>query len=65
LTTAGKKQVAERFAGSSYLSQDDDRIHFGLGSATKIEKLTVKWPSGKEQTLHNLKIDQVLMVEEP
>ncbi len=65
LTAAGKKQVAERFAGSSYLSQDDDRIHFGLGSATKIEKLTVKWPSGKEQTLHNLKIDQVLMVEEP
>jgi hypothetical protein len=65
LTAGGKKQVAERFAGSSYLSQDDDRVHFGLGSTTKIDKLTIKWPSGKEQTLQNLKVDHVLLVEEP
>ena len=65
LTAGGKKQVAERFAGSSYLSQDDDRVHFGLGSATKVDRLTIKWPSGKEQTLQNLKVDHVLLVEEP
>ncbi len=65
LLTGGKKQVAERFAASGYLSQDDDRIHFGLGAATKVDKLTIKWPSGKEQTLQNLKIDHVLLVEEP
>jgi len=65
LTASGKKHVAERFAGSSYLSQDDDRIHFGLGSATKVDRLTIKWPSGKEQTLQNLKVDHVLLVEEP
>ncbi|HLH08837.1 MAG TPA: CRTAC1 family protein [Terriglobales bacterium] len=65
LTAGGKKQVAERFAGSGYLSQDDDRVHFGLGASTRIDKLTVKWPSGKEQTVHKLKIDQVNIVEEP
>jgi enediyne biosynthesis protein E4 len=65
LTAGGKKQVAERFAGSGYLSQDDDRIHFGLGSATKVDKLIVKWPGGKEQTLQNLNVDHVLLVEGP
>ena len=65
LTAGGKKQMAERVAGSGYLSQDDGRVHFGLGAATNVEKLTVKWPSGKEQVLHNLAVDRVVAVEEP
>jgi len=65
LTAGGRKQVAERFAGSSYLSQDDGRIHFGLGAAAKVDKLTIHWPSGQEQTLENLAIDRILTVEEP
>jgi len=65
VTAGGKKQVAERVAGSGYLSQDDGRVHFGLGAATKIEKLTVKWPSGKEQMLENVAVDRVITVEEP
>ena len=55
----------ERVAGSGYLSQDDARVHFGLGSAAKIDKLTIQWPSGKQQTLENLTVDRVLLVEEP
>jgi hypothetical protein len=65
LTAGGRTQVAERSAGSGYLSQDDDRIHFGLGAATKVDKLFIRWPSGKEQTIKNPNIDGVLKVEEP
>ena len=53
LTAGGRKQIAERFAGSGYLSQDDGRIHFGLGATAKADKLTIHWPSGQEQTLEN------------
>ncbi len=60
-----KRWTAERVAGSGYLSQDDDRMHFGLGEATSIDKLIVKWPSGREQTLEKLTVDRVLTVEEP
>ncbi|MGA2220098.1 MAG: CRTAC1 family protein, partial [Terracidiphilus sp.] len=62
---AGKRWTAERVAGSGYLSQDDGRLHFGLGSATTIDKLIVHWPSGREQTLEKLGVDRVLTVEEP
>jgi hypothetical protein len=65
VTADGKKQIAERVSSSGYLSQDDGRVHFGLGTATKIEKLTVRWPSGREQVLQNLSVDRILTVEEP
>jgi hypothetical protein len=63
--TGGRVQTAQRVAGSGYLSQDDDRLHFGLGPASKIDKLTVHWPSGRTQLLENLAADRVLTVEEP
>ncbi|MGA9671814.1 MAG: CRTAC1 family protein [Terracidiphilus sp.] len=62
---AGKRWTAERVAGSGYLSQDDGRLHFGLGAAAKVDKLIVHWPSGREQTLEKLGVDRVLTVEEP
>ncbi|HEV2401169.1 MAG TPA: CRTAC1 family protein [Candidatus Sulfotelmatobacter sp.] len=65
LLAGGRRQIAQRFAGSSYLSQDDARIHFGLGSANKVDKLTIHWPSGRDQVLENLAVDRVLTVEEP
>jgi hypothetical protein len=65
LTSGGRTQVMERVAGSSYLSQDDGRIHFGIGSATKVDKLIVRWPSGKTQTLQSLSADRIMTVEEP
>jgi len=65
LVASGCKQVAERFAGSGYLSQDDGRVHFGLGGAAKADKLSIRWPSGQEQVLENLAVDRVLTVEEP
>jgi len=65
LLSGGRKQVAERPAGSGYLSQDDGRIHFGLGTAPKVERLTIRWPSGQEQILENPAVDRVLTMEEP
>jgi hypothetical protein len=57
--------TAERVAGSGYLSQDDARMHFGIGAATTIDKIIIKWPSGREQTLEKQSVDRVLIVEEP
>ncbi|HTW49558.1 MAG TPA: CRTAC1 family protein [Acidobacteriaceae bacterium] len=61
----GREQVAERVASSGYLSQDDGRLHFGLGAAAKVDKLVVHWPSGREQTLTSQSVDRVLTIEEP
>ena len=62
---SGKRWTAERVAGSGYLSQDEGRLHFGLGAATTIDKLTIRWPSGREQMLEKASVDRVLTVEEP
>jgi len=61
----GRKWTAERVASSGYLSQNDGRLHFGLGAAATIDKLIVHWPSGREQTIDNVNVDRVLTVEEP
>lgn len=61
----GREQVAERVASSGYLSQDDGRLHFGLGAANQVDKIVVHWPSERAQTLENLSVDRVLTIEEP
>ena len=63
--SANKHELQERVAGSGYLSQNDPRLHFGLGSATLVDKILVKWPSGREQTLEKQSVDRVLTIEEP
>ena len=65
LVAGGRTQAAERVTGSSYLSQDDGRLHFGLGSATRVDEITVDWPSGHQQVLHKVATDQILTLEEP
>ncbi len=65
VTAGGRTQFAERVSGSGYLSQDDGRLHFGIGSASRVDKITVDWPSGKQQTLQNVAPDRILTVEEP
>jgi hypothetical protein len=60
----GQRQRRERVAGSGYLSQDDSRVHFGLGAAAKVDKITVTWPSGAKQVLTNVAADRIVTVEE-
>ena len=61
----GKRWTAERIASSGYLSQDDDRMHFGLGAAEAIDKILIHWPSGREQSLEKQPVDRVITLEEP
>ena len=61
----GREQIAERVASSGYLSQNDARLHFGLGAAARVDKIVVRWPSGRQQILENQSVDRVLTVEEP
>ena len=64
VVAGGKKQMAERVAGSGYLSQDDWRLHFGLGASARADTVTVVWPSGTRQSLKDVPADQVLAVTE-
>jgi hypothetical protein len=65
ILAGGKRWTAERVAGSGYLSQDDDRMHFGLGSVDAIDKILIHWPSGREQTLEKQAVDRLITIEEP
>ena len=58
-------QVQETSAGSSFLSSHDPDLHFGLGMASLVEKVTILWPSGVEQELTDIEVNQVLEVTEP
>ncbi|MDX2152771.1 MAG: CRTAC1 family protein [Bryobacteraceae bacterium] len=64
VTAGGRAQTLERAAGSGYLSQNDPRLHFGLGSAAKAETVVIRWPSGAVQTLENIPAGRTLTVEE-
>jgi hypothetical protein len=60
-----KRWLQERVAASGYLSQNDERLHFGLGPATIVDKILVHWPSGREQTLEKQSVDRTLLLTEP
>ena len=57
-------QIREVKSGSGYLSQNDLRLHFGLGEAAQIEQLTVRWCCGNVQTLQDVETNQVLVISE-
>jgi len=62
--TAARVLVDEVRSGSSYISNSDMRVHFGLGSASKIEWVEVRWPSGLTERFVNLPVDQIHIVKE-
>jgi hypothetical protein len=59
------RQVGEINNVASYLSSNDIRLHFGLGTAKTITRLSVRWPSGRTQTLTNVAANQILTIDEP
>ncbi|HXE33414.1 MAG TPA: CRTAC1 family protein [Verrucomicrobiae bacterium] len=61
---AGIRQIAEVRGGGSYLSQNDLRLHFGLGKSARIDTIEIRWPSGKLETLENLPADSIYTVVE-
>ncbi|NEW82091.1 MAG: CRTAC1 family protein [Mariniphaga sp.] len=65
LTSGGKVQTAQKKSTTGYLSQNDPRMHFGLAKNNSVEKIEIKWPSGKTQVLENVKANQILTIKEP
>lgn len=57
-------QIDEVRSGGSYFSQNDLRVHFGLGTATKVELLEIRWPSGQVDTLKDLAVNRLIYVKE-
>jgi hypothetical protein len=64
ITANGVTQTGDVRSGGSYLSQNDLRVHFGLGSATKVDEIEIHWPSGTIDVLKNLAADQFYAVLE-
>jgi hypothetical protein len=57
-------QLNEVRAGGSYLSQNDPRLHFGLGINAKMDEVEIKWPSGKVENLHDVPADFIYTIVE-
>ena len=61
----GKRTLVDEVrSGSSYISQNDLRVHFGLGSATRLDAVHVRWPSGLIESFNNLSVDTINTIKE-
>jgi enediyne biosynthesis protein E4 len=64
LQAGSKTQIRDIKAGTSYLSQNDLRAHFGLGSASAAERVEVLWPSRRTETITSVPAGQIVDIEE-
>ena len=64
LSAAGQKQYLYQSPSRGYMSSVDDRLHFGLGAAARIDSLEVYWPDGRYQVLTGLGVDRVVGVRQ-
>ena len=64
ISTPAGDQFATVTTSSSYQSSGDKRLHFGLGSAAEVGEIQIRWPSGFDQHLKNVKGDQILVITE-
>ena len=64
VTAGGHKQYLYQSPYRGYVSSMDDRGHFGLGPATRVDSLEVLWPDGREQVLTDLAVDRILAVKQ-
>jgi hypothetical protein len=62
--TKPHQQIDEVRSGGGYLSQNDLRVHFGLGQAGKVDLLEIKWPSGIVDTLKDIAANQIIFIKE-
>ena len=64
LTSRSRTQIRDIKAGTSYLSQNDLRAHFGLGGATAAERVDVLWPTGRTESVADVPANQIIDIEE-
>ena len=65
IETSEGTQVREINNAASYESSSDTRLHVGLGRASVVRRLEILWPSGVSQVLENVKVNQILTIDEP
>jgi enediyne biosynthesis protein E4 len=61
----GQEQLQEVSGGCGFAAQNQRRLHFGLGKTAQVDKVVIRWPSGKLQTLQNPALNQIHEVKEP
>jgi len=61
---AGHEQTQEVRSGGGYISQSDFRLHFGLGSASKVDAVEIRWPSGLVERLENIAVNRIVKIRE-
>jgi hypothetical protein len=64
IEAAGDRQIAEVRSGGSYISHNDSRVHFGLGEAQVVDVVSIRWPTGKVQTVRSLAADRFYVARE-
>ena len=64
VTLGSRSQIDEVMSGSSYYSQSDLRLHFGLGLADTVDAIEVSWPSGSREAFQNLPANHLYVIEE-
>ena len=65
IEAAGKRQVREIMTGSSYLSQHDLTLHFGLGAAEAVESLKIFWPDGRRLEVRGVPVNRRVRIGDP
>ncbi|MBZ5629141.1 MAG: CRTAC1 family protein [Acidobacteriia bacterium] len=61
----GQRQLQEVSGGSGFCAQNQRRLHFGLGKNPQMEKVVIRWPSGREQTLEKPAAGEIHKIKEP
>jgi hypothetical protein len=61
----GHRQVQEVSAATGFSAQNQRRVHYGLGAATSVDRVVIRWPSGRQQTIERPQIDMLHHVKEP
>ena len=64
IMTNGVRQIATVQSGSSYMSSSDRRVYFGVGAASKVDEVAVRWPGGQREILKNLPADRFYTLTE-
>jgi enediyne biosynthesis protein E4 len=64
VTSGVHSQIDEVMSGSSYYSQNDFRLHFGLGRATRADSVELTWPSGLKESFQNLPANRLFVLQE-
>ncbi len=64
LTANGMRQRGDVLSGGSYMSSNDQRVHFGLGKATEVNEVEIHWPSGAREKLRLPSVDRIFTIQE-